>query len=181
MGRPTPCYPARTVWTPLHLSLVALASLGLASAVRAEEGGSAGVIQDGSQVSLEYSLTSEDGEVADSNVGGEPLVYKHGESQLLPALEGQLRGMARGDSKKITLTPEQAYGAVDPSLFQTVPASAIPEEARKVGAELMAHAPDGMRRPVRVREVREEEIVLDLNHPLAGKTLHFDIRVLGIE
>jgi len=100
---------------------------------------------------------------------------------MLPALESQLTGLKAGASKKVDLSAEQGYGPVRPELFQTVETSQIPEEARQAGMVLMAQDANGQQRPVRVHEVKEDAIVLDLNHPLAGKALHFDIKVLTIE
>ena len=139
------------------------------------------VIGEGNRVSIEYTLTLSDGTVADTNVGGEPLVYMQGGSQILPKLESELTGLAVGDQKSVSLTAAEGYGEVDATLYQTVPSSAIPEEARVVGMPLMAQAPDGQAHPVRVHELKGEEIVLDLNHPLAGQVLAFDVRILAIE
>ncbi len=139
------------------------------------------MIENGRRVSIEYTLTLDDGSVADSNVGGEPLVYQQGERQILPALEDALLGMEENESRKVTLSAAQGYGEVDPDLLRPVPASAVPEEARQVGQQLLAQSADGQRRPVRVHEIRGDEIVIDMNHPLAGQNLHFEIRVLGIE
>jgi FKBP-type peptidyl-prolyl cis-trans isomerase 2 len=139
------------------------------------------VVTDGNRVSIEYTLKLADGTVADSNVGGEALTYTQGESQILPALETQMLGMKVGDSKQVSLTAAEGYGEVNEELYQTVPSSAVPEDARTVGAELVAQTPTGEQRPVRVHEVNGEEIIMDLNHPLAGKTLEFDVKVLAID
>jgi FKBP-type peptidyl-prolyl cis-trans isomerase 2 len=147
----------------------------------AQEEEKATVVTDGQRVSIEYTLKLADGAVADSNVGGEALTYVQGESQILPALEKELIGMKVGESKRVSLTAADGYGGVDASLFQTAPTSAIPEEARKVGTTLLAQSSTGQQRPVRVHEVRDEEIVLDLNHPLAGQALNFDVKILAIE
>jgi FKBP-type peptidyl-prolyl cis-trans isomerase 2 len=139
------------------------------------------VVSDGNSVSIEYTLKLADGTVADTNVGGEALLYEQGATQLLPALENQLLGMKVGESKHVSLTAAEGYGEVDESLFQRVPTSEVPEDARKVGTELLAQPPSGQPRPVRVHEVNGEEIVMDLNHPLAGQSLDFDIKILAIE
>lgn len=139
------------------------------------------MIEDGRTISIEYTLKLEDGSTADSNVGRDPLVYQQGEGQILPALEQSLAGLHVDDTKSVELSPEQGYGVSDPNAFQTVPLDAIPEDARTAGAQLISESPDGRRQIVRVHEVRDSQIVLDLNHPLAGQTLHFDIRVIGIE
>jgi FKBP-type peptidyl-prolyl cis-trans isomerase SlyD len=139
------------------------------------------VIAAGSQVSIEYTLTLDGGEVADTNVGGTPLKYEQGAGQILPALENELLGLGVGATKEVDLTAEEGYGPVNAELYDTVEASQIPEDARTVGAMLVAQAPNGQQRPVRVHEVKGEEIVLDLNHPLAGKALHFDVKVIAID
>lgn len=139
------------------------------------------VIEDGRTVSIEYTLKLDDGSVADTNVGGSPLIYEHGKQQILPSLEQELAGLEVNETKQVDLTAAQGYGPVNPGAFQEVPVEAIPEDARLVGAGLVAEDRSGNRRPVRVHEVHEEKIVLDLNHPLAGQALHFNIKVLGID
>jgi len=139
------------------------------------------MIEDGKTVSLEYTLTLEDGSVADTNVGGDPLKYEHGKGQILPALEKELAGMEVNDTKQVTLPPEKGYGEHDPDAMQTVKPEQIPEDARKVGSLLVARDNQGNEMQVKVTEVRDEDIVLDLNHPLAGETLKFDVKVVGIE
>jgi FKBP-type peptidyl-prolyl cis-trans isomerase SlyD len=139
------------------------------------------VVADGATVSIEYTLTLDDGSQVDSNVGGEPLVYHQGGEQILPALEQALAGMAVDESKKVTITAEQGYGPVDPSLLEEVDANMVPEDGRTAGTQLVSEDASGNRRLVRVHEVKGDRIVLDFNHPLAGKTLHFDVKIVGIE
>ena len=139
------------------------------------------MIQEGSTVSIEYTLTLDDGVTADSNVGGDPPVYNQGQQEILPALEEALVGLAVGDSKQVKLTAEQGYGLVDPEGFQEVALDMVPEDARTVGTMLVASDPEGNQQPIRVHEVEEDKIVLDFNHPLAGQALTFDIKILGVE
>lgn len=139
------------------------------------------VIEKGSKVSLEYTLTLDGSKVAETNVGKEPLTYQHGGGKMLPSFEAQVAGLAAGAKKEFDLAPEQGYGAVRKGLYQTVDATQIPEEARKVGTMLMAQGQGGQQHPVRVAEVKGDKIVLDHNHPLAGKKLHFAIKVLSVE
>lgn len=138
------------------------------------------MIADGSQVSIEYTVRLSDGTIADSNVGGEALTYEQGANQILPALEEQLREMSVGESRKISLTAAEGYGEHDPSLLHVVPASAVPEGARAAGTPLVVRSASGETRPARVYEVRGDEIVVDLNHPLAGQPLQFEVRILAI-
>jgi FKBP-type peptidyl-prolyl cis-trans isomerase 2 len=139
------------------------------------------VIEKGRKVSLEYTLTLDDGKVAETNAGKEPLTYQQGGGKMLPAFEAQVAGLTAGAAKEFDLAPEQAYGAVRKELYQTVDAAKIPEEARKPGAMLMAQGEGGQPHRVRVAEVKGDKVVLDFNHPLAGKKLHFAVKVLSVE
>lgn len=137
-------------------------------------------IEDGSSVDIEYTLTDEAGQVIDSNKGEKPLTYTQGKKQLITALETELRGMHAGEQRKVKLTPEFAYGYADPKAIMEVAKETIPEGALEVGAQLIGRTPKGDMRPVTVKEIKEKTVVLDLNHPLAGKTVFFDIRILGV-
>lgn len=162
--------------TPLAL---AAAFLVLALPARSEE--ETPVVEEGRTVSIEYTLKLDDGSTADTNVGDEPLVFEQGRQQILPALERELAGMALEDTKQVTLAPEQGYGPVNPELYREVETTMVPEQAREAGTQLVAEDQQGNKQLIRVREVRDESIVLDFNHPLAGETLHFDVKVVGIE
>ena len=139
------------------------------------------VIQDGSTVSIEYTLKLADGSTADTNVGGEPLVYVQGEKQILPALEEKLLGMKAEETREVTLEPEEGYGPVQPEGIQTVPLDIIPEDARHEGARLVGQGAQGEPIHAMVKEVKEDSAVVDLNHPLAGEVLHFEIKVVKVE
>ena len=165
---------------PVHALVAGCALLmGAASDARSEE--EPEVIQEGSQVSIEYTLSLEDGTRADSNVGDEPLVYEQGAQQILPALEQALEGKEAGETLELTLPPEKGYGVRDPEAVQEIAASDLPEGADQVGMRLVSEDAEGNRRIVKVREVKEDRVVLDLNHPLAGETLHFDVKVVDID
>jgi FKBP-type peptidyl-prolyl cis-trans isomerase SlyD len=102
-------------------------------------------------------------------------------AQLMAALETQLVGLRAGQEKKVVLKPDEAFGPIDPSAQTEVPKEVLPPESLVVGAHLMARTATGEERPVVVKEVKDKTVVVDLNHPLAGKTLVFEIKVLGIE
>jgi FKBP-type peptidyl-prolyl cis-trans isomerase SlyD len=138
-------------------------------------------IENGSSVQLEYTLSDDAGKLLDSNKGQQPLTYTQGGHQLIAALEKQLVGMQTGQQKKVVLKPEDAFGTVDPAAQTEVPKDALPPDALVVGAQLMARNAAGEGRPVVVKEIKDKTVVVDLNHPLAGKTLVFDVKVLGIE
>lgn len=126
---------------------------------------------------MTYTLTV-DGEVLQSNTGDDPLVYTQGGGQILPALEAELAGMSAGDQKSVNLDAANGYGEVDGAAFQEVPLDQIPEQAREVGTMLRAEGHAG---PIRVAEIKEETVVLDFNHPLAGKALTFDITIVSVQ
>lgn len=137
-------------------------------------------IAEGSSVRLEYTLKDAAGAVLDSNRGRDPLRYTHGAHQIIPGLERELAGMHPGDEKQVVVKPEDAYGPVNPTAQAEVPRSAIPASGLVVGARLLARTAAGQARPVVVKEIRDETVLLDLNHPLAGKTLFFDVKVLDV-
>jgi FKBP-type peptidyl-prolyl cis-trans isomerase 2 len=138
-------------------------------------------VEDGKTVSIEFTLETREGEVAFSNVGQEPVTYRQGAGEILPGIEDALAGMETGDTKEVELAPEQAFGRVDPELFRTVEAAAVPADARRPGAELVAHTKDGRERRVRVRDVEGEDVVIDMNHPLAGRDVKVSVTVLKVE
>lgn len=139
------------------------------------------MIQDGSVVDLEYTVSLQQGDVIQSNKGQEPFTYTHGQGQILPGLEKELAGMEAGDEKKIQLDPQDAYGPVNPQAFQDVPRDKLPTEGLEVGATFAMKDNQGKSFSVRVHEITEEKVILDLNHPLAGKTLVFDVKVVGVK
>ena len=130
---------------------------------------------------FEYTLWDENGEVLQSNKGKEPVTYTHGQHEIIPGLEKGLAQMEINEEKSIHLRPQQAYGKVDPKGFKEVPRSDIPVREPQVGMPLSARGAQGEEVLIQISEVKQDPVVLDFNHPLAGKTLHFDVKVLGIE
>ena len=166
----------------LLLLVVSLAASAGASLAQTDtEAASTEVVAQGKQISLEYTLVLQDGTEVASNVGKPPLLFTQGEQKILPALETALEGLRVDETKSVTLSPGDAYGPVDPAAFRDVKLESIPEEARSTGAMLVAQDSEGNSRPVRVHEVHDDKIVLDFNHPLAGKTLTFNVRVVAIQ
>jgi len=162
-----------------YAGAVAMTALLLGPLIAAAQGSA--TVTTGKRVGIEYTLSLPDGTVADSNVGKEPLEFVHGEHKILPGVEEALEGMGTNDERKITLTPDKAYGKVDPNAFLEVPLGKVPADARYVDALVFVNDPSGNPRPLRVHEVGESVAILDMNHPLAGKTLTFQIRVISIE
>ena len=139
------------------------------------------MIEKGKQVGIEYSVYLEDGMKVDSNEGENPLTFLQGSGQILPALEEALNGMEEGQNKKVELPPEKAYGYVDPEAFKEVDSAVIPDNLRYKGALLGVQDQNGEQYLVRVHEVTDEKTVIDFNHPLAGHTLTFDIKVISVQ
>jgi FKBP-type peptidyl-prolyl cis-trans isomerase SlyD len=133
-------------------------------------------VAEGLKVTLEYTLTLPDKSVADSNVGQTPFSYIHGSKQIVPGLEKALTGMRAGEKKHVTISAEQGYGAYDEKAKITVDKSKVPADV-KVGALLRASTGQ----TVKVLDVSDKSVVLDLNHPLAGQSLTFDVTVLKVE
>jgi FKBP-type peptidyl-prolyl cis-trans isomerase SlyD len=134
----------------------------------------------GYQVSLEYTLSDEKGTQLQTNKGEAPLVYTPGKQQILPGLEKALDGMHVGEEKDVKLPPEEAFGPIDKEAFQEVPKSKIPADGLKVGTPLRAQSPDGRTMTARVSEIKDKTVVVDLNHPLAGKTVAFHVKILDV-
>jgi FKBP-type peptidyl-prolyl cis-trans isomerase SlyD len=139
------------------------------------------VVKDGLMVSFDYTLKGTDGKVIETSKGKEPLRYIHGQKMMIPGLEKELTGMKVGGEKHVTVKPEDAYGKLDPKAIKEVPKEKVPPNALKVGAVLAETRPDGSVVPLTVRQIKEKTVVMDLNHPMAGKTLVFDVKVVDIQ
>jgi FKBP-type peptidyl-prolyl cis-trans isomerase 2 len=137
-------------------------------------------VKEGDWVALEFFVILEDGDVFATNIRSNPLEIKQGAGRWVPGVERELTGMVVGETKRVVVGPEDAYGPVDPLAFETVPLSQIPEEAREAGRALTVTR-DDTRRTVRIHEIDGETAVIDWNHPLAGKTLTFDVRIVDIK
>lgn len=138
------------------------------------------MIEAGSTVTIHYSLTVDDEEM-ESSFGGKPLTYQQGEGQLIPGLEQKLEGLDAGDKKDVTVSPEAGYGAHDPENVIPVPKSSFSSpENIEIGSFVEGRTGQGQPFRAKVTEMRDDEFVLDLNHPLAGKTLHFKVEVVEV-
>ncbi len=163
------------------LGIVFLKAQFAAAAFAPQSQKDAEVVKAGTVVSLQYTVSGEDGKTIESNKGKDPLKYTHGSQQIIPGLEKELAGLKVGAEKRVRVKPEDAYGPIDPAAIQEFPKENIPPNGLQVGAVLVARGPDGQPLPVTVKEIKDKTVVLDFNHPLAGKTLIFDIKVLDIE
>lgn len=136
----------------------------------------------GDSVKIHYTGKLENGTEFDSSSGRDPLEFKLGEGTIIPGLEQAIVGMDAGESKSVSIAPEQAYGERHEQLVQEVPKSALPEEIEpSVGMQLQSKTPDGQMMPLTVTAVTEEAITVDGNHPLAGQKLEFDIELVEIK
>ena len=138
------------------------------------------MIQKGSQVKIHYTLKV-DGKVVDSSVGKDPLAFEQGGGQIIEGLEEQLAGLKVGDKKECELAPEKGYGLPNPDAVRTLPRTAFTDpDSLKPGDVVSGHHA-GMPFTLRVSTVGPKEISLDMNHPLAGKTLHFAVEVVEVQ
>jgi FKBP-type peptidyl-prolyl cis-trans isomerase 2 len=138
-------------------------------------------VQNGDTVTVNYTGKFEDGTVFDTSMveGREPIKTKLGEGNLISGFENGLIDMGVGEKKTITINPADAYGEYNEQMIQEVPKTQMPGEV-EVGITLQADTQMG---PINfvVKEVKEETVVLDANHPLAGKTLVFDLELVDVE
>ena len=144
------------------------------------EGGSA-MIEQGKTVKFDYTLTV-DGQTVDTSKGKEPLEYVQGSGSIIPGLEKQMVGLKEGDSRKFSIAAKDAYGEINPELLQEVPKSVFPPDLElKKGMMVPLQNNDGKPIPAMVEEVKEESVVFNFNHPLAGKDLLFDVTVVEVK
>jgi peptidylprolyl isomerase len=136
----------------------------------------------GDTVQFHYIGTLNDGSVFDSSEGRDPLAFTLGAGQIIPGLDTAIEGMAVGEQKTVTIPSEEAYGAYKPEARQAVPREQIPDHIPlDPGTMLQMQTPDGHAMPVTVAEADESTVVLDANHPLAGKDLTFAVEVVAID
>lgn len=133
-------------------------------------------------VSLDYSLRLESGEEIDSSSKDEPLQFIQGQEQIIPGLENALYGMVVGEEKNITISPEEGYGEYDSENFLMMPRDSFPPDmALVVGERLVVRDSESDQEyPAYIAEVRDESVKMDFNHPLAGETLHFKVKITAI-
>lgn len=132
-------------------------------------------------VTLDYVLTLDDGEIVENTATGLPMRFLAGHDEILPALEDALYGLSVGDETAVTLAPEDAYGDYDPEAFEEVPVDAFPAgENLEPGMPISVQDESGEMYQAYISEIRPDVIVLDFNHPLAGETLHFQVKLIDL-
>ena len=138
-------------------------------------------IKDNVFVAFDYCLTLDSGEEVDKSPEGQPLGFITGAGRIIPGLEKEMMGMSVGDSVKISVESEDAYGPVNPQLFQEVKREQFPADMEiKPGMTFQSQGPQGPM-VINVKEMKDENtVIIDLNHPLAGKKLHFDVNIVEV-
>ncbi|MBI1415907.1 MAG: peptidylprolyl isomerase [Limimaricola sp.] len=139
-------------------------------------------VKPGDVVRIHYTGTLDSGETFDSSQGRDPLEFTVGSGQIIPGLDKAIPGMEVGQQKTVEVPCEEGYGAVDPNARQSVPRAQVPDNIPvDPGTQLQMKTPSGQTMPVTVVSSDENEVVLDANHPLAGKTLTFAIELVEIK
>lgn len=131
-------------------------------------------------VHIHYTLKNDQGETMDSSVGQDPLAYIHGHGNLIPGLEKALENKGKGEKIKASIAPEEAYGVKNKDLVQNIPLSNFQDQnSVKVGRQFQINTEQG---PViaTIINVKEGQVTIDMNHQLAGQTLHFDVEVMEV-
>lgn len=138
--------------------------------------------QRGDTVQIHYTGSLEDGTVFDSSQGNDPIAFTIGAGEVIPGFEEAVVGMSIGDTKRQTIESENAYGEHRDELMFNVSRDQVPPDTEvSIGDLLQVGLADGQTATVMVAEIDDEKLVLDANHPLAGKTLIFDLELVGIE
>jgi FKBP-type peptidyl-prolyl cis-trans isomerase 2 len=138
-------------------------------------------VEVGKMVCLEYVLSLVDGTVIDSTEGRGLWTYVHGETKMPPGLARGVEGLELGAYTRLELSPEEAFGLVDPAAFQDVPRELIPASALRVGLAGEIAGPGGSLIPYRIEAIHAETVTLNLNHPLAGEPVIFEVWVRHIQ
>ena len=137
--------------------------------------------QAGDKLRIHYTGRLDDGTVFDHSEGKEPLEFIAGSGEIIPGLDEGVIGMAVGETREVTIPPENAYGPRDEDRIQSVPRDAIPDHIpTEPGTQLSVQTQDGQTIPVVVANTTEDHVELDANHPLAGRTLTFDVTLVEI-
>ena len=137
-------------------------------------------VSENTVVKLEYSLHLGDGVIIDRSDEGAPLAYLHGAGQIVPGLEQKLEGLEAGQTLQVQIEPKDGYGERDLRKIQDMPRQMFGGQQMKAGDEFVAVDEDQNQIPVRIEAVNGDKITVDFNHPLAGKTLHFSVKIADV-
>lgn len=132
-------------------------------------------------VSMNYTLKDEKGNILDTSEGKEPLDFLYGKGMIIPGLEKALEGKEKGDSLKVTVEPEEGYGTYNEQAIGEVSKDNFQEGMEPtVGMQVQAQDPNGNVQIFTITEIKDETVMLDGNHPLAGQTLYFDVDIADV-
>jgi FKBP-type peptidyl-prolyl cis-trans isomerase SlyD len=138
-------------------------------------------IRDDIVVGMEYTLRLDDGQVVDSSEGRGPLAFVQGKGNIIPGLEHELYGMAEGDEKEVVVTPVDGYGEFNSELLETLPRSVFPADMElEEGQGFRMRTDSGQVVVAYINSIEGDDVVVDLNHPLAGETLHFNVKIASL-
>ncbi len=139
------------------------------------------MVEEGKYVAIQYTGKFEDGQVFDSNTDGQPFEFQAGSGMVIPGLDNGIMGMNVEEEKDLVITPEEAYGEYDEKLIYTFPIEQVRQQFEpEVGMTIGVQLDNGAQVPALIKDVTDSEIFLDMNHPLAGKTLHFHVAIKDI-
>ena len=139
------------------------------------------LIADGQVVIMQYTLRADDGEVLDASTPEEPMAYLHGAENIVPGLENALTGKSVGYKGKVTVSPADGYGEREDEEPDAIPRTAFPPDMEiEPGMTFMAEGPNDEQAPIWVVGIDGDNVLVDSQHPLAGKTLHFEVEITGI-
>lgn len=131
-------------------------------------------------VSMEYEVKVE-GNVVDSNVNQEPLEFTFGSGQIISGLESRIAELSEGESASIVVPASEAYGEYNEEAMQRIPKEQFEGIELSIGLPLQGQGPDGNPIQVVVKDILDDEVLIDFNHPLAGKELNFDVNILSVK
>ena len=139
-------------------------------------------VKKGDTVSVNYTGKFDNGEIFDSSdKSGVPLSFTVGSGQVIKGFDDAVLDMNFGEEKTVVISPKEGYGESQGELINKVPRNKLPAGELSEGMQLMVTLPNGMKFPARLTNVKTDDVTIDLNHPLAGKTLYFTIKVLGLK
>ena len=136
-------------------------------------------VKPNSKVKVHYTGLLYDGSVFDSSEGKEPLEFTIGENQVIPGFENGVKEMKLNEEKNIKIEAKDAYGERDERMVVSIQRDKFPPEI-EVGGTLVLKGPEGQRMPAKIKDIKDNEVIIDLNHPLAGKDLNFKVKVIAI-
>ena len=136
-------------------------------------------VSKGKMISLEYTIKLDDNQVVETTVGKAPVTYTQGAHQIVRGVETAVEGMIVGEAKHVIVTPADGYGVRDLTALHELPKQKVPEDI-KVGMKLRGKDPSGRIVQPIVKEIKDHTVLLDFNHPLAGKTLYVEVKVIDV-